>query len=109
MHVPPIVPTGNAVDATHIPLPEQVKPPAVPVPVHGVPIAGVIQIEPLQYSDPDTLPVPVQAPPETALAKATVPLPVVTQTLAVQVNPATVDVPIHALPTVGTPQVAPLQ
>ncbi|MCX7139549.1 MAG: hypothetical protein NT123_00275 [Proteobacteria bacterium] len=98
------MPTGSVpTDATQKPA-EQVNPAAVPVPVHAVPIVGVTQLAPLQYSEPDTLPVPVHAPPTTAI-----PPPEVTQNPAEQVNPATVDVPTHAVATAGVIQLAPLQ
>lgn len=64
-HLPP---DGWAL-VTHEPVAEQVKPSAVPVPVHAVPTAGVIHtlggesVAPLQYSDPDTLPFIVHNPP----------------------------------------------
>ena len=102
------MPTGNTVDAIQNPA-EQVNPPVVPVPVHGDEIVGVIQVEPLQYKVPDTLPAPVHAPPNTAVASTAAPAPELTQTPAEQVKPATVDVPVHAMPTAGVFQVAPLQ
>jgi hypothetical protein len=58
-----MVPTGKVVDATQDPDAEQVNPPAVPVPVHAVPMVGVLQVAPLQYRVPDTLPAPEQVPP----------------------------------------------
>lgn len=82
----------------------QVKPATLDEPVQAVPEVGVIQVVPLQYRDPDTLPVPVHAPPTTA-----VPPPAVTQNPREQVNPATVEFPLQAVPTAGVPQVAPLQ
>lgn len=79
------------------------KPATVDVPVHTDPTAGVIQIVPLQYNDPDVLPGPAHAPPATALPPPAVQMPVT------QVKPPTVDAPAHAPPATGVAQVAPLQ
>lgn len=70
--------------------PEQVKPPAVPVPIHAEPIVGVIHVAPLQYNDPDTLPAPEHAPPQTAAV-----LDVQTPPEQVKV-PTTIPVAAHA-------------
>ena len=74
-HVVPVVPP-TVVQKPAV----QVNPATVAAPVHEVPTAGVIQVAPLQYSEPDTLPVPVHAPP------ATVP-PVQSAGLVAQVVP----------------------
>jgi hypothetical protein len=83
----------------------QVNPPALPVPLQGVPIVGVTQVAPLQYSDPDMLPAPLQAPPNT------VPPPPedTDQKPAAQVNPPALADPVHGVPIIGVTQVAPLQ
>lgn len=65
MHAMPKV----AVPAPGVQVPNvQVKPPTVDDPTHAVLAAGVLQIAPSQYRDPDTLPVPVHAPPAAGVA-----------------------------------------
>ena len=95
---PPIVGTQNP--------PLQVRAPAVAVPVQGVSIDGVIQVEPLQYIDPDTLPMPVHAPPAVPVP----PVPVLAaQKPLVQVKAPAVAAPVQAPPIAGVIQVVPLQ
>lgn len=100
MHAPP----ANAVAPPVVQNPAvQVKPATVEVPVQAVPTAGVIQVAPLQYSDPDTLPAPVHTPPTTAVALTGAQMP------AEQMKLPTVEVPLQAMPTAGVIQLAPLQ
>lgn len=63
-----------------------------------MPTAGVIQVAPLQYKVPDTLPGAEQLPPDTAVPAVAVD---VTQTPPEHVNPAIVPVPVQACPTAG--------
>jgi hypothetical protein len=118
-----------AVPAPVVQVPVQVKPPTVDDPLHAVLTVGVVQVAPLQYSDPETLPAPLHAPPDTAVAppeqKAPagaekplqappmVPTGKVVDAIqdpdAEQVNPPAVPVPVHAVPMVGVLQLAPLQ
>lgn len=81
----------------------------MPVPVHDIAKVGATQLAPLQYKLPDTLPAPEHVPPRAATDATAAPLPEVTQNPAVQVKPATVEVPVQTVPTVGVIQVAPLQ
>jgi len=54
-------------DVTQCPL-KQVKPATVDDPIHALPTVGVIHVKAmLQSSDPDTLPSPMQYPPDVAL------------------------------------------
>ena len=81
----------------------QVKAPTLEVPLHAAPAVGVVQVAPLQYNDPDTLPAPVHAVPNTA------PPPPEVQNPLEQVKPPALPAPVQGVPIVGVTQVAPLQ
>lgn len=93
-----------AVDAVVQNPPVQVKPATVDDPMHAEFTVGVVQVRlPLQYSDPETLPAPIQAAPKVA-----VPLPDI-HMVPVQVKPATLLDPVHAVLATGVIHVVPLQ
>jgi hypothetical protein len=94
-----------AVDAVAQNPPVQVKPATVDDPTHALATVGVVQVKvlPLQYSDPDTLPAPIHAAPKVA-----VPPPGI-HMAPVQVKPATLLDPVHAVLAAGVIHVVPLQ